>query len=197
MRYPKLLIILILLTAQSTASTLLVLGDSLSAGYGINPEKGWVSLLQADLEPKHRIINASISGDTTGNGMARLPLLLEKFNPDYVVIELGGNDGLQGHPLTRVKSNLKTMIELCRQQNARPVLVAMQLPPNYGKRYTESFAQLFPKLAGEHNIPLLSFPFETLVTTEGMLQQDGIHPTEKAQPIIKQMVVGELKKLLR
>ena len=197
MRYPKLLIILILLTAQSTASTLLVLGDSLSAGYGINPEKGWVSLLQADLEPKHRIINASISGDTTGNGMARLPLLLEKFNPDYVVIELGGNDGLQGHPLTRVKSNLKTMIELCRQQNARPVLVAMQLPPNYGKRYAESFAQLFPKLAGEQNIPLLSFPFETLVTTEGMLQQDGIHPTEKAQPIIKQMVVGELKKLLR
>ena len=197
MRYPKLLIILILFTAQSTASTLLVLGDSLSAGYGINPEKGWVSLLQADLEPKHRIINASISGDTTGNGMARLPLLLEKFNPDYVVIELGGNDGLQGHPLTRVKSNLKTMIELCRQQNARPVLVAMQLPPNYGKRYAESFAQLFPKLAGEQNIPLLSFPFETLVTTEGMLQQDGIHPTEKAQPIIKQMVVGELKKLLR
>lgn len=197
MRYPKLLIILILLTAQSTASTLLVLGDSLSAGYGINPEKGWVSLLQADLEPKHRIINASISGDTTGNGMARLPLLLEKFNPDYVVIELGGNDGLQGHPLTRVKSNLKTMIELCRQQNVRPVLVAMQLPPNYGKRYAESFAQLFPKLAGEQNIPLLSFPFETLVTTEGMLQQDGIHPTEKAQPIIKQMVVGELKKLLR
>ena len=197
MRYPKLLIILILLTAQSTASTLLVLGDSLSAGYGINPEKGWVSLLQADLEPKHRIINASISGDTTGNGMARLPLLLEKFNPDYVVIELGGNDGLQGHPLTRVKSNLKTMIELCRQQNARPVLVAMQLPPNYGKRYAESFAQLFPKLAGEQNIPLLSFPFEALVKTEGMLQQDGIHPTEKAQPIIKQMVVGELKKLLR
>ena len=100
MRYPKLLIFLFLFTANSTASTLLVLGDSLSAGYGIDPNNGWVNLLRADLEPELKIINASISGDTTGNGLARLPLLLEKFKPDYVVIELGGNDGLQGHPLT-------------------------------------------------------------------------------------------------
>lgn len=197
MRYPKLLLFLFLFTANSTASTLLVLGDSLSAGYGIDPNNGWVNLLRADLEPEHRIINASISGDTTGNGLARLPLLLEKFKPDYVVIELGGNDGLRGHPLNRVKANLQAMIDLCRQQSARPVLVAMQLPPNYGKRYADSFAQLFPKLATEQAIPLLPFPFETLVTTQGMLQQDGIHPTEKAQPIIKQAVLEELEKLLR
>jgi acyl-CoA thioesterase I len=197
MRFSKLLITMLLLAGNSYASTLLVVGDSISAGYGINPDNGWVNLLRADLEPKHQIINASISGDTTGNGLARLPMLLEKFKPSYVLLELGGNDGLRGHPLSRTKSNLQTMIDLCRQQNAQPILFEMRLPPNYGKRYTETFAQLFSTLADEQNIPLVPFQFEKLVLTEGMIQQDGIHPTEPAQPIIKQAVLTELIKILK
>lgn len=197
MRFSKLLIIILLFAGNSFASTLLVVGDSISAGYGINPDNGWVNLLRADLEPKHQIINASISGDTTGNGLARLPVLLEKFKPSYVLLELGGNDGLRGHPLSRTKSNLQTMIDLCRQQNAQPILFEMRLPPNYGKRYTETFARLFSTLADEQNIPLVPFQFEELVLTEGMIQQDGIHPTEPAQPIIKQAVLTELIKILK
>lgn len=197
MRFSKLLIIILLLAGNSYASTLLVVGDSISAGYGINPDNGWVNLLRADLEPKHQIINASISGDTTGNGLARLPMLLKKFKPSYVLLELGGNDGLRGHPLSRTKSNLQTMIDLCRQQNAQPILFEMRLPPNYGKRYTETFARLFSTLAGEQNIPLVPFQFEELVLTEGMIQQDGIHPTEPAQPLIKQAVLTELIKILK
>jgi acyl-CoA thioesterase-1 len=196
MRTPKLLILL-LFTGNSLASTLLVLGDSLSAGYGINPDNGWVNLLRADLEPDYQIINASISGDTTGNGLARLPLLLEKFKPTYVLLELGGNDGLRGHPLSRVKANLQAMIDLCREQNAQPILFAMRLPPNYGKRYTDTFAELFPTLAKQQNLPIVPFQFEELVVTKGMIQQDGIHPTELAQPTIKQAVLVELKKLLK
>ena len=197
MRISKLLVMLFLLSANSYASTLLIVGDSLSAGYGINPDNGWVNLLRIDLEPEHQIINASISGDTTGNGLARLPVLLEKFKPEYVLLELGGNDGLRGHPLSRVKANLQTMIDLCREQNAQPILFAMRLPPNYGKRYTDTFARLFPTLAQEQNLPLVPFQFEKLVLTEGMIQQDGIHPTELAQPTIKQAVLVELKKLLK
>ncbi len=197
MRFSKLLITMLLLACNSYASTLLVVGDSISAGYGINPDNGWVNLLRADLEPKHQIINASISGDTTGNGLARLPMLLEKFKPSYVLLELGGNDGLRGHPLSRTKFNLKTMIDLCRQQNAQPILFEMRLPPNYGKRYTETFARLFSALADEQNIPLVPSQFEELVLTEGMIQQDGIHPTEPAQPIIKQAVLTELIKILK
>ena len=196
MRIPKLLILL-LFTGNSFASTLLVLGDSLSAGYGINPENGWVNLLRADLEPQHQVINASISGDTTGNGLARLPMLLEKFKPTYVLLELGGNDGLRGHPLSRVKANLQAMIDLCREQDAQPILFAMRLPPNYGKRYTDTFAELFPTLATQQNLPIVPFQFEELVVTKGMIQQDGIHPTELAQPTIKQAVLVELKKLLK
>jgi len=197
MRFSKLLIIISLLAGNSYASTLLVVGDSLSAGYGINPDNGWVNLLRADLEPELNIINASISGDTTGNGLARLPLLLEKFKPTYVLLELGGNDGLRGHPLAKTKANLQTMIDLCRAQNAQPLLFAMRLPPNYGKRYTDTFARLFPTLAEEENIPLVPFQFEELVVTKGMIQQDGIHPTELAQPIIKQAVLTEVRKILK
>lgn len=196
MRVSRLLTLLLLLSCNSYASTLLVLGDSLSAGYGINPDNGWVNLLRADLAPNHQIINASVSGDTTGNGLARLPMLLKKFKPTHVLLELGGNDGLRGNPLSRMKANLQAMIDLCRAHNAQPILFAMQLPPNYGKRYSDTFAQVFPTLAKEQNIPLLPFQFEKLVLMEGMIQQDGIHPTEPAQPFIKQAILQELEKIL-
>ena len=166
-----LLLSLMLMAQGSAASTLLILGDSLSAGYGIDADKGWVNLLRSDLDGQHRVINASISGDTTGNGLARLPVLLEKFKPTHVLLELGGNDGLQGHPLSRMRSNLQRMIALCREYNAQPILFGMRLPPNYGKRYADTFAAVFEDLADKENLPLVPFQFEQLVVTEGMSQQ--------------------------
>jgi acyl-CoA thioesterase-1 len=147
--FQSLCCLFLLLGANTYGSTILVLGDSLSAGYGINPEKGWVNLLQNDLHPEHKIVNGSISGDTTGGGLERLPLLLEKFQPDFVVLELGGNDGLRGHPLSLMKKNLSSMIELCREKKAVPILFGMRIPPNYGRRYTGAFAAVYPALAEE------------------------------------------------
>ena len=135
----------ILLGANTYGSTLLVLGDSLSAGYGINQESGWVALLDRDLGDDHQIINGSISGDTTGGGLNRLPRLLEEFSPDFVLLELGGNDGLRGQPLNLMKSNLQAMINLVREAGAEPVLLGMRLPPNYGRRYSDAFAAAYPQ----------------------------------------------------
>ena len=136
----RLCCLFILLGANTYGSTLLVLGDSLSAGYGINQGSGWVDLLRYDWKDRHQIINGSISGDTTGGGLNRLPLLLEKFSPDYVLLELGGNDGLRGQPLSLMKNNLLSMIKLCRDAGAEPILFGMRLPPNYGRRYSDAFA---------------------------------------------------------
>lgn len=188
--------VFLLLAGNANSATLLVLGDSLSAGYGIDPDKGWVNLMRADVGPQHTIINASISGDTSGNGLDRLPMLLEKFKPDIVLLELGGSDGLRGYPLSLLKGNLTEMIALCRTHNATPILFGMRLPANYGKRYTAGFAELFPALAEQHDIGLVPFEFEALLQTEGMIQADGIHPTEPAQHILKQAVLAQLKALL-
>jgi acyl-CoA thioesterase-1 len=194
--FQSLCCLFILLGVNTYGSTILVLGDSLSAGYGINPEKGWVNLLQNDLHPEHKIVNASISGDTTGGGLARLPLLLEKFQPDFVVLELGGNDGLRGHPLSLMKKNLSSMIALCREKKAVPILFGMRIPPNYGRRYTEAFAAVYPALAEEQKVLLIAFELEELAVTEGMIQQDGLHPTELAQPMMKAIVLRTLSSIL-
>ena len=186
----------ILLGANTYGSTLLVLGDSLSAGYGIDPAKGWVNLLREDLSSDHEIINGSISGDTTGGGLARLPLLLTKFQPDYVILELGGNDGLRGQPLRLMKQNLSRMVDLCLDANAVPILFGMRIPPNYGRRYTDAFAKVYVQLSVEKSITLIPFQLEELAITQGMIQQDGLHPTEKAQPIIKEVVKVNISPLL-
>jgi acyl-CoA thioesterase-1 len=149
--FKRLCCLFILLGANTYGSTLLVLGDSLSAGYGIDPANGWVNLLQDDLGGDHKVVNGSISGDTTGGGLARLPLLLEKFQPDFVILELGGNDGLRGQPLKLMKQNLASMIELCIDAKAVPILFGMRIPPNYGRRYTSSFANVYDQLADETN----------------------------------------------
>ena len=186
----------ILLGANTYGSTLLVLGDSLSAGYGINQESGWVALLDDDLGNEHRIINGSISGDTTGGGLNRLPRLLEEFSPDYVLLELGGNDGLRGQPLNLMKSNLQAMINLVREAGAEPVLFGMRLPPNYGRRYSDAFAAVYPQLSEAENVLLIPFQLEELSITEGMIQEDGLHPTALAQPIIKEVIKGYIKPLM-
>jgi acyl-CoA thioesterase-1 len=186
----------ILLGANTYGSTLLVLGDSLSAGYGINQESGWVALLDDDFGDEHRIINGSISGDTTGGGLNRLPRLLEEFSPDYVLLELGGNDGLRGQPLNLMKSNLQAMINLVRDAGAEPVLFGMRLPPNYGRRYSDAFAAVYPQLSESEKVLLIPFQLEELSVTEGMIQEDGLHPTALAQPIIKEVIKGYIKPLM-
>ena len=186
----------ILLGANTYGSTLLVLGDSLSAGYGINQENGWVALLDEDLGDEHRIINGSISGDTTGGGLNRLPRLLEEFSPDFVLLELGGNDGLRGQPLALMKSNLQTMINLVREAGAEPVLFGMRLPPNYGRRYSDAFAAVYPQLSKSEKVLLIPFQLEELSITDGMIQEDGLHPTALAQPIIKDVIKGYIEPLM-
>ena len=186
----------ILLGANTYGSTLLVLGDSLSAGYGINQESGWVALLESDLGDDHRIINGSISGDTTGGGLNRLPRLLQEFNPDVVLLELGGNDGLRGQPLALMKTNLQAMIELVRDAGAEPVLFGMRLPPNYGRRYSDAFAAVYPQLSESEKVLLIPFQLEELSVTEGMIQEDGLHPTALAQPIIKEVIKGYIAPLM-
>jgi acyl-CoA thioesterase-1 len=173
-----------------------VLGDSLSAGYGVNQGSGWVALLRNDLGEGHSIINGSISGDTTGGGLYRLPQLLEKFSPDYVLLELGGNDGLRGQPLALMQNNLQAMIKLCREAGAEPILFGMRLPPNYGRRYSEAFAAVYPSLAKQEQVLLIPFQLEQLSVTEGMIQEDGLHPTALAQPIIKDLIKSHIQPLM-
>ena len=195
--FKRLCCLFILLGANTYGSTLLVLGDSLSAGYGIDPANGWVNLLQDDLGDDHKVVNGSISGDTTGGGLARLPLLLEKFQPAFVILELGGNDGLRGQPLKLMKQNLASMIALCIDAKAVPILFGMRIPPNYGRRYTLAFADVYDQLADETNTLLIPFQLEELAITEGMIQQDGLHPTEKAQPAIKAVVAQVIRPLVQ
>lgn len=187
----KVLLFALLITLQNVASaetqgvkTILVLGDSLSAGYGIDADKGWVNLMRHRLDDKpqsYEVVNASISGETTAGGLRRLPQLLEKYQPQVVLLELGGNDGLRGFPLSRMRSNLQKMIELCQHQEALPVLFGMQIPPNYGQRYSRQFAQTYPSLAENYDVPLVPFFMDGVATNPAMMQGDGIHPNESGQ----------------
>ncbi len=163
---------------------MLVLGDSLSAAYGMPRNQGWVSLLERRLTESRRpwrVVNASITGDTTGQGLKRLPRLLGLYRPQCVIIELGGNDGLRGQPLEAIRSNLRDLIRAVREADAHPALVAMQIPPNYGDYYAGGFERLFVELAESEGVLLLRFGLEGLAGAEGLMQQDGIHPAPEAQ----------------
>ena len=167
------------------APTILVMGDSLSAAYGIDPQQGWVALLQERLTRErypHRIVNASISGDTTLGGRERLRAALERHRPEVVVLELGGNDGLRAISLEEIRANLAALIRLSQRYQARVLLVGIRLPPNYGKRYTEGFHALYQELADKFAVPLVPFLLDGVATQPGMMQPDGIHPTAAAQP---------------
>jgi len=167
------------------ARTVLVLGDSISAGYGIQRDHGWVALLSARLNASGRrfnVVNASVSGETTGGGLARLPRVLETHAPDIVIVELGGNDGLRGYPLQQIRANLQRIGELSRTAGAELVFLGMRIPPNYGARYANAFQQVFADVAGTFDAPLLPFFLEGIALTPGMMQSDGIHPTQAAQP---------------
>ena len=178
--------------------TILVYGDSLSAAYGMAETSGWVSLLRrrlADDGYDHRVVNASISGETTRGGLGRLPVTLAAHAPNVVIIELGGNDGLQGHPITAMQEDLTAMARLAQASGAAVVIVGMKLPPNYGARYTNAFEAAFAAVAQETNATLVPFLLEG-IDLETMLQEDGIHPTTAAQPRLLENVWPALEPLL-
>jgi len=180
-------------------SSILVLGDSLSAAYGIRLEQGWVALLDARLKQEgygHRVVNASSSGETTGGALARLPRALERHRPAVVVIELGGNDGLRGLPIGQVRDNLEQLIRLSRRSGAQVLLVGMRIPPNYGPTYTSEFHALYGDLAKLHGLPLVPFFLEGIALDDSLMQDDGMHPNAAAQPRLLAQVWARLEPLL-
>lgn len=190
---------LLLLVQEAAAGTVLVVGDSISAALGLETSQGWVSLLQKKLDSErldHRVVNASISGDTSAGGAARLPALLGEHKPEVVIIELGGNDGLRGQPPAQLQQNLASMVEQSRQAGAKVLVLGMRLPPNYGKRYTDAFARVFSDVAKEQQVPLVPFFLEGVGGVEGMMQADGIHPAAGAQPKLLENVWPSLQPLL-
>jgi len=183
---------------DSAGATVLVLGDSISAAYGIQRELGWVSRLRERLAAGggRRVINASISGETTGGGLARLPDALAEHDPAVVIIELGGNDGLRGYPVARIRDNLNRMVELVQEAGAVPLLVGMQIPPNYGPRYTRAFAAVFAEVAEQQDVALVPFILERVALIPELMQSDGIHPTAEAQNALLDTVWPHLAPLL-
>lgn len=181
-----------LLALPASAATILVMGDSLSAGYGLAPGQGWVSLLQQDLEPRHRIINASISGETSDGGLARLPEALRRHKPDIVILELGANDGLRGLPMSRLQDNLQQMVNLSRRAAARVVLVGMALPSNYGPRYTAEFRAVYDSIAKRNQLPYVPLLVAGFATDISKFQPDGLHPVASVQAIMMHTVKAKL-----
>jgi len=194
------LFVLCVLARGAAAETLLIVGDSLSAAYGIPVEDGWVALLQQQLAAQHpdwKIVNASISGDTTANARARMPQAVSRHRPDIVVLELGGNDGLRGLSLDAMRDNLAAMIELAQAQGAGILLVGVDLPPNYGPRYTEKFREVYRALAADYRVALLPSLLDGVGTNTELMQSDGIHPNGKAQADIAARVLEHLEPLFR
>lgn len=185
--------------SANEAPVILVFGDSLSASYGIREDQGWVTLLQEKLTSEgfaHRVVNASVSGETSNGGLARLPASLQSHAPDLVILELGGNDGLRGLPLQALEDNLQAMIDMIKQADAEVLLAGIQIPPNYGPRYTEPFAQIFPSLAERESLPLVPFLIDGIAQQPELMQNDGIHPKAEAQFMIVDNVWPVLKPLL-
>ena len=185
--------------AATSLPTIMVIGDSLSAAYGLDPAAGWVELLRQRLQAQsfnYRVVNASITGDTTRGGLSRLPQALQREQPSIVIIELGGNDGLRGFSLKLTRDNLSKMIELSQQDNARVLLLGVQLPANYGNHFRNKFQQIFVDLANQHQIASVPFFLEGVAETREMMQPDGIHPAEQAQPRILDNVWNALQPIL-
>lgn len=179
---------------------MLVLGDSLSAGYGLEPGQGWVALLQQRLEEQglpHRVVNVSISGDTTAGGLARLDAVLDQHRADWLLLELGANDGLRGLSLMAMHDNLDAMVRRARARGSEVVLIGMRIPPNYGRVYTERFAAIYRELAARHRLPFVPFLMERVALDPTLLQADQLHPNAAAQPLLLETVWPVLKPLLR
>lgn len=184
---------------MADSGTILVLGDSLSAAYGMEIGESWPSLLQGRLDENghaYRVFNSSITGDTTQGGLTRLPRLLERHRPDIVIVELGGNDGLRGLPLEVTRANLAGMIEQSRAAGAQVLLAEMRIPPNYGRSYAEKFNVTYAELSAEYDVVLLPFLLQEIALKPGLMMDDGIHPTAAAQSVILDAVWVVLQPLL-
>ena len=189
-------------TTATTNQKILVVGDSLSAAYGIRQEQGWVHLLQQYLSDNktstysaYQVINASISGETTGGALARLPKLLTLHQPNIIIIELGGNDGLRGYPINILRSNLEQLVRLSKQAQASVLITGIRIPPNYGQRYTQLFSTSYQLIAQKYQATLVPFLLDDVAIHPQLMQADGIHPTAEAQAQILQNVLPYLKRL--
>lgn len=183
----------------ANSKVLLVFGDSLSAAYRIPQTQGWVALLDEKLKteyPHWSVINASVVGETTSGGRQRLPALLERDHPTLVILELGGNDGLRGHPPLLIQKNLEFMIQACQKVQAQVLLIGMKMPPNYGGPYTQQFEQIFPDLSKEYDLPFVPFFLEKVALNPKLMQSDHIHPTAEAQPLLLEVLLPVLMPLL-
>jgi acyl-CoA thioesterase-1 len=188
-----LLLLIGLISHVSYAEKLLILGDSLSAAYGMQQQQGWAALLQQ--KTNWQLINASISGETTAGGLARLPALLTEHKPDVVMIELGGNDGLRGFSVELIQSNLSKIITLVQQHKLQPVLMQIRIPPNYGPRYVRQFTAVYPELAEKYDITLWPFFMDSIAINNDLMMADGIHPNVAAQPLITEFMAELLLQL--
>jgi acyl-CoA thioesterase-1 len=201
----RLLILWVLIAAsvpaQAETPVILVFGDSISAGYGLaRVEQGWVALLQTRLKEQeygYQVINASVSGETTAGGLARLPRALELHHPAIVVVELGGNDGLRALPVAQMRANLVRMVDLVTAAGARVLLLGMRMPPNYGPDYTEQFRLVYSEVARDKKLPLVPFLLNDIALSPNLMQADGVHPNELGQPKLLANVWPSLLPLLR
>jgi acyl-CoA thioesterase-1 len=197
------LIVLIIASAsaQAEAPVILVFGDSISAGYGLqHVDQGWVELLKTRLKTQgygYQVVNASVSGETTAGGLARLPRALELHHPSIVIIELGGNDGLRALPIAQFRDNLTQLVALASASGAKALLLGMRMPPNYGPQYTEQFAKVFSDLARDKKIPAVPFLLTDIALNQNLLQGDEIHPNAEGQPILLNNVWPALQPLLK
>jgi acyl-CoA thioesterase-1 len=195
-----LVVMMTLLPWTVSAKTIVVLGDSISAGFGIEVQKGWVALLQNRLAAQHSpyvISNESISGDTSAGGLARIDDALRRHKPQIVLIELGANDGLRGLSPEAMKANLTEMVKRAEKSGAKVLLLAMKIPPNYGKRYIEMFYNIYPQLAAELKVPYVPFILEDVALKTELMQADGLHPNALAQPIVAERIWGYLAPILK
>ena len=177
-----------------------MLGDSLSAGYGIKPAQGWVALLEQRLRAQgyeYGVVNASVSGETTGGGLQRLPRALELHRPAVVIVELGANDGLRGLSVPLTRDNLAKVVEESKKAGAQVLLIGMRLPPNYGPRYTNDFMRMYREIATDHKVALVPFLLQSVALNASLMQADGLHPTAPAQPALLDTVWPQLKPLLQ
>ena len=191
-----LLCMAMLLSAPGWAATIMVFGDSLSAGYGLRFGEGWVDLLRQAL-PAHQVVNASQSGETTAGGLSRLPAALARHKPDIVILELGGNDGLRGLPPDDMRANLEQMVAMSAQSKARVLLVGMALPPNYGQAYGRAFQMVYSDLAKQRKLPFVPLLVEGFATDRTRFQADGIHPNASAQGQMRDSVLKVLRGMVK
>jgi acyl-CoA thioesterase-1 len=195
-----LIALFLMLPAVAAAATILVFGDSLSAGYGVPLEQGWVRLLERKLRDEksdYKIVNASISGETTAGGRTRIAAALKAHRPAIVILALGANDGLRGQSPAAMRSNLEAIAEACRKARAKVLLVGMRLPPNYGAAYTETFYNIFNEIAKRRKLALVPFLLEGFADRRDLFQADGFHPTVEAQPLMLATVWKKLRPLLK